>query len=168
MAYFDKLYKKVAHAYFLERKSQKEICKEFGISRRTLSRWLQKPEFCAYIEALEEGAIREAKRILLANVKGAATQLVKLLYHGTPKDDVKRKAAESILNRIEGLEKRLAQTQTVSTSINLDPKGLDLYHKLSEEERKQVVRAVMPILEYVREKAREVKRQSQTAGGKNH
>lgn len=87
----------VAWAVFAGRMSGDEVCREFNISTRTLTRWRENPEFAAELERLCIGAAQEARCLLARSTPAAAARLVGLLDADKP--DIARRAALDMIDR---------------------------------------------------------------------
>jgi hypothetical protein len=84
-----------ARAIFEGVMTDKEICKRWKVSARTLAAWRVEAEFGRYIEALCEAAVVRTRCILSRNGPAAAAKLAELVNSG--KNDIARRAAMDLI-----------------------------------------------------------------------
>ena len=60
-------------------KNQRDTAKEIGINERTLSRWLDQPDFHFTLRKGQEKAFKEGERLMSGAVKIAIEQLISIL-----------------------------------------------------------------------------------------
>lgn len=77
-----------------------DAAKLAGVTRETIHRWMNHPEFKARVDEHLEEVVGAARSILRRNAVAAAQQMVNILAHGHPQHAVKLAAAKDVLDRV--------------------------------------------------------------------